>query len=99
MPRHRPKIAVIVQQRPAVLDASGSDQQVDDLADGDTALAQGTEKERAQALDARTLRPLRKSIQTLLSTTGLLAPCGSGQGCRANDICRKRRRPPVAAAS
>jgi hypothetical protein len=57
-------------------------------------------KMRAQALDVEALRPLRKSIQTLLSTTitGFLAPCGYEQGCRANDICRKRRQLPAAAA-
>src|SRR5467141_348578 len=43
MPCHRPKIAVVVQQWPAVLDAPCSNQQVDGLADGDAALAQGTE--------------------------------------------------------
>src|ERR1700730_4370217 len=43
IPCHRPKIAVIVQQWPAVLDAPGADQQVDGLADGDAAPAQRTE--------------------------------------------------------
>jgi hypothetical protein len=60
MPCHRPKIAVIVQQWPAVLDAPGADQQVDGLADGDAAPAQRTEIAAAAT---------RKSIQTLLPTT------------------------------
>lgn len=46
-------------------------------------------------------RPLKKSIQTLLSTTiaRSLALCGFGQGCRASGICRKRRRRPAVAAA
>src|ERR1700722_9309269 len=43
MPCHRSKIAVIVEQWPAVLDAPGSDQEVDGLANGDATPAQGTE--------------------------------------------------------
>src|SRR5712664_2477089 len=43
MASHRPKIAVVVQQWLAVLDAPCADQQVDSLADGDTAFTQGTE--------------------------------------------------------
>src|SRR5712671_4593272 len=43
MARHRKKIAVIVEQGPAVLDAPGPDQQVDGLADGDPAPAQRAE--------------------------------------------------------
>jgi hypothetical protein len=43
VPTHRMEIAVIVKQWPAVLDAPGADQQVDCLADGDAAPAQGTE--------------------------------------------------------
>src|ERR1700674_2999558 len=43
MPRHRMEIAIVVEQRPAVLDAPGADQQIDGLADGDPPPAQGTE--------------------------------------------------------
>src|SRR6266849_802316 len=43
MARHRKKIAVIVEQGPAVLDAPSPDQQVDGLADGDPAPAQCAE--------------------------------------------------------
>jgi hypothetical protein len=40
------------------------------------------------------LRPLRKSIQTLLSTTitGCPGPDGSRRGCHASGICRAPHR-------
>src|SRR5581483_11574458 len=40
VPGHRPKIAVMMEQRAAVLDAPSADQQVDGFADGDTAPTQ-----------------------------------------------------------
>ena len=43
MARHRMEIAVVVEQWPAVLDAPPADQQLDCLANGDPAPAQGTE--------------------------------------------------------
>src|SRR3954447_15753602 len=43
MARHGTEVAIVVEQRPAVLDAPGADQQTDGLADGDAAPAQGTE--------------------------------------------------------
>src|SRR5882757_5426240 len=42
MARHRMEIVIVVEQWPAVLDAPGSDQQGDGLADSDPAPAQGT---------------------------------------------------------
>src|SRR6266436_4993839 len=47
MPCCRPKITVVMQQRPAVFETPGSDQQVDGLADGDAALAQGSKADPA----------------------------------------------------
>src|SRR5215468_6214238 len=43
MARHRTKIAVIVEQWLAVLDAPGADQQVDSLADGNPTAVQRAE--------------------------------------------------------
>src|SRR5450756_790205 len=43
MPRHRPKIAIIVQKRPSVLNAPRPNQEVDGLPDGDAASPQGPE--------------------------------------------------------
>jgi hypothetical protein len=37
---HRPKIVVIVQQRPTILDAPGSNQEVDGFAHRDAVLAE-----------------------------------------------------------
>jgi hypothetical protein len=41
--RHRPEIAIIVQQRPTIFDAPGSDQEIDGLANGHAASAQRPE--------------------------------------------------------
>src|SRR5215470_16253429 len=49
MARHRTKIAVIVEQWLAVLDAPGADQQVDSLADGNPTAVQRAEIARRRA--------------------------------------------------
>jgi hypothetical protein len=67
------------------------------IADNDLVLAHsGT-----QDLNVGALRPLRKSIQTLLSTTITLSRDlrGSAPSCPASDTFRTRHRPAAAAAA